>query len=117
MQIEVSERTYNQIKTEADKYQNGDVVKYIKELMNEVTEIIPTREEKRKWKEYLYNSCWFLATERPQFTPRKRDSLETLKEKFFYWASEYNDGYFSERDEADTDKYCAWLVQEYEKYA
>ena len=116
MQIEVSERTYNQIKKEADIFCNGDTVEYIKKLMDEVTEIVPTKEEKKEWKKYLYDTCWALATERPEIAPRKKDSLKDLEEKFFYWASEYNDGYFSERDEADTDNYCAWLVQEYEKY-
>ncbi len=75
--------------------------------------IEPTRKEKSEWKKYLYNALLFLATERPEFRPRKRDSLETLKESFFYWADEYNDGYFSEQDDADTDRYCAWLVQEH----
>ena len=75
--------------------------------------IEPTRTEKKEWKEYLYNALMFLATERPEFRPRKRDSLETLLESFFYWADEYNDGYFTERDEADTDRYCAWLVQKH----
>ena len=116
MKIDVTERTYKLIVKEASKYSNGDITKYLESLMEEVTEIIPTREEKKEWKENLYNTLMFLATERYEFEPRKKDSLETLKESFFYWASEYNDGYFSERDDADNDRYCAWLVQEYEKY-
>ncbi len=75
--------------------------------------ITPTRAEKTIYKKNLYNSLMFLATERPEFRPRKRDSLNTLLESFFYWADEYNDGYFSEKDSADTDKFSAWLVQEY----
>ena len=82
-------------------------------LKNAKPYIKPTKEERREWKQCLYNTLCFLATERPEFAPRKRDSLNTLLESFFYWASEYNDGYFSERDKADTDRYCAWLVQEY----
>lgn len=78
-------------------------------------EITPTREEKRKWKQSLYNSCWLLATERPEFYPRKRDSLRTLLDKFLCWANTFNEGYFTEREERDTDRYCAWLVQEYNK--
>lgn len=77
--------------------------------------IIPTRKEKSEWKGYLYNALMFLATERPELRPRKKDSLYVLLESFLYWADEYNDGYFSERDDADTDRYSAWLVQEYEK--
>lgn len=74
--------------------------------------IQPTKEEYREWKENLYNTLWFLATERPEFAPRKSDNLFTLLESFFYWADEYNDGYFTEMDDTDTDRYCAWLVQE-----
>ena len=77
--------------------------------------IEPTRKEKSEWKEMLYSALLFLATERPDLRPRKRDSLATLLESFLYWANEYNDGYFTERDEADSDRYCAWLVQEYDR--
>lgn len=91
------------------------LMKVAKALKNAKPYIKPTKEERREWKQYLYSTLCFLATERPEFAPRKRDSLNTLLESFFYWASEYNDGYFSERDEADTDRYCAWLVQEYEE--
>ena len=116
MTINVNEKTYNLITKEANKYSNGNIEEYLEGLMKEVTEIIPTKEEKKQWKQYLYDSCMSLAEERPEFRPRKRDSLETLKESFFYWADEYNDGYFSEMDDADNDRYCAWLMQEYEKY-
>ena len=112
--ILISERTYNLIEKEAQKV-NKSIADYVSELMEEVTEIIPTKAEKKEWKNYLYNSLCFLATERPEFQPKKSDSLNTLLESFFYWAKEYNGGYFTERDEADTDRYCAWLVQEYEK--
>lgn len=116
MKIEVSEKTYKLIEKEAKKFTNGNIVKYLENLMEEVTEIVPTRDEKKEWKQKLYNALVFLATERPEVYPKKRDSLETLKESFFYWAEMYNDGYFPEMDEVDSDKYCAWLVQEYDKY-
>ena len=74
--------------------------------------IQPTKEEYREWKKNLYNTLWFLATERPELAPRKSDSLFTLLESFFYWADEYNDGYFKEMDDAKIDRYCAWLVEE-----
>lgn len=116
MTINVNEKTYNLIMKEANKYSNGNIEKYLESLMEEVVEIIPTREEKKEWKENLYNTLLSLSTEHSDLYPRKRDSFETLKESFFYWVSEYNDGYFYERDDADSDRYCAWLVQEYEKY-
>lgn len=75
--------------------------------------IDPTKEEEKEWKEVLYNTLVFLATEREDFMPDKDDSFETLKDSFFSWASEYNGGYFSEMDEADTDRYCAYITQEF----
>jgi|GEM_PF-6530269 len=86
------------------------------ERTNDMTkEIIkPTRAEKAEWKEYLWNALYELSTERPEFYPRKRDSLATMLASFLSWAENYNEGYFPERDDADTDRYCAWLVQEYE---
>lgn len=117
MNIEVNERTYRLLQREANKTTQGNIGQYLEELIIEITEIIPSKKEKQEWKQNLYDTCMFLATERPQFRPRKKDSLNDLKDLFFSWAEQYNEGYFSERDEADSDKYCAWLVQEYEKYA
>ena len=75
--------------------------------------ITPTEAERQEWKEYLYNALMFLASERDELEPNEDDTLEELLESFFYWADEYNDGYFSEQDDAETDRYCAWLVQEH----
>ena len=77
------------------------------------TTIFPTRAEKTQWKKNLYNTCKFLATERPELAPRKKDSLNTLLETFLYWAHEYNDGYFIEREDAPNDRYAQWLVEQY----
>ena len=116
MNINVNEKTYNLIKLEAEKFSNGDIGKYLESLMEEITEIIPTQKEKREWKENLYSTVLFLSEYYEEITPKKRDSLDTLLEKFFWWVSKKNDGYFSEMDNANTDRYCAWLVQEYEQY-
>ena len=40
--------------------------------------IKPTRAEKKEWKEYLYNTLMFLATERPDFRPRKKLSAVSV---------------------------------------
>lgn len=88
-----------------------------RDFLAEDKEIVPTRAERKQWRENLYNTLMFLSTERPEFRPRKKDNLETLKDSFFFWADEYNDGYFNERDEADTSRYCAWLVQEFDRWA
>ena len=116
MKIEISDNLYTRIQNYASLNGEAKVDKLIENLLDQSIEIVPTKKERKEYKEYLYNTLWFLATERPQFAPRKKDSLEELLESFFYWASEYNDGYFTERDDASTDKYCAWLVQEFEKY-
>lgn len=115
MTIEISDKLYTQIKNVAgiEGVSEKDIPSCIEESLKDAFEIVPTAEEKKEWKGYLYNTLWFLAMERPELAPRKKDSLETLKDSFFYWADEYNDGYFSEQDKASTDKYCAWLVQEH----
>ena len=75
--------------------------------------IVPTRNEKKAWKQNLYEALCFLSTERPEFYPRKKDSLAVLLEAFLSWANTYNEGYFIEREDADHDRYSAWLVQSY----
>lgn len=77
--------------------------------------IVPTKAEKARWKRYLYDACDFLATERPEFAPSKRDSLQTLLESFLSWAENYNEGWFNERRDAPTDRYAQWLVEQYER--
>ena len=114
--IKVTDKTYEILLQIANESMSGDITRLLKNWALEEVKIVPTKEEKKEWKENLYNTLCILATDRPQFAPRKKDSLNTLLESFLYWAEEYNDGYFSERDEANTDKYCAWLVQEYDIY-
>jgi hypothetical protein len=118
MIVEISDALYKQIENHCNReFDNVKTNKFIEEALKEIVEIVPTREEKSKWKQYLYERLMFLATERPEFRPRKKDNLNTLLESFLHWVEEYNDGYFNEREEADNDKYCAWLVQEYDRYA
>ena len=112
--ISVAESTYNRLVEEA-KNANTTIEQYITDLIRDDTDIIPTAQEKKEWKECLYNANAFLATERPEFMPRKRDSLDCLLQSFLAWAETYNDGYFTERDDASTDRYCAWLCQEYDR--
>jgi hypothetical protein len=80
--------------------------------MKKIEYIMPTRKEKSEWKKHLYTTLTFLAMERPDFYPRKRDSLATLLESYLYWADEFNEGYFPEKEEAENNRFCAWLVQE-----
>ena len=74
--------------------------------------IQPTKKEYREWKKNLYNTLYMLSEYHSELYPRKRDSLCTLLESFFYWADEYNDGYFREMDDVKIDRYAAWLVEE-----
>ena len=76
-----------------------------------------TEQEKEEYKGYLIDTLNVLASERPQFAPEENATLTDLLESFFCWADEYNDHYFSEMKDADTDRYCAWLVQEYTEFS
>ena len=78
--------------------------------------ITPTKEERKQWKENLYNSLNLISDYHDDLAKKKRDSLKTLKTNYFYWADTFNGKYFPEMKNANTDKYCAWLVQEYKKY-
>ena len=82
----------------------------------ELIETVLTKEEKRELKEHLFESLRFIAMERPEFYPRKKDSLKTLMSSFFCWAQTYNDGYFLEREDVENDKLCSYLVEQYEYY-
>ncbi len=80
----------------------------------ELQETRLTKAEKGDLKKYLYEELKFLATERPEFFPKKGDSLDLLMESYFFWAEEYNEGYFPERDDAENNKLFAYLVEQYE---
>ena len=73
--------------------------------------IEPTRKEKSEWKKHLYNNLSIISEYHDDCYPCKRDSFKTLVETYIYWADEYNDGYFPEKDEVNTDRYSAYLVQ------
>ena len=106
---------YKEFRSEAERhiklYLNG-IVKPRKED----DEIRPSRIEKTEWKTRLYERCQSLSEYYDNIAPKKKDSLNTLLEKFFYWAEEYNGGYFSEMEDVETDRYSAWLMQEWKKY-
>ena len=77
-------------------------------------EIVLTPHEKSELNKYLYDTLNYLAKKTPYVKPRWDASLNELKELFFFWASQYNNGYFMEMD--DAGKLNEYLVQEYEKY-
>ena len=80
--------------------------------------VVPCNNERKIWEQYLRSSLEFLATERPEFMPRKNDTLEDMCESYLSWAKTYNDGYFGERDEYEEnryDRYSRWLVEEYDR--
>ena len=70
-----------------------------------------TRVEQKELKAYLYESLYTKSEYHYDLCPQKRDSLDTLVEKYCYWANEYNDGYMWEMDEKD-DRLAEIMVQE-----
>lgn len=79
-------------------------------------EIKLTREEKRELKEYLYSNLMDKAEYHYDLYPYKRDSLNTLMSKFFYWGDKYNDEYISEEKYVNESRLSAYLVQEFKKF-
>ena len=73
--------------------------------------IEPTRKEKSEWKKHLYNNLSIISEYHDDCIPKKKDSFETLVEKYLYWADEYNDSYFTEKDEVGKDRFSSYLVQ------
>lgn len=87
------------------------------EIIIDACTIEPSKKEKSEWKEYLYNTLLFLASERKELFPRKKDSFNDMLESFMHWASEHNDGYFTERDiSSDYSRYEAFLEEQYDVY-
>ena len=79
-----------------------------------MAEIKLTREEKKALKEYLYSMLCDMCEYHADLNPQNNDSLDTLVEKYCYWANEYNDGYMSQMDDSD-NKLSAYMVQEYNR--
>lgn len=65
-------------------------------------------------KERLYNKLMILSDYHEELRPRKNDTIPMLLESYFYWADEYNDGYFRELDE--TDAFACWIKDEYQEW-
>lgn len=75
---------------------------------------------KPKYWQELYDNLWGLAEYHEDLEPKRRDTIEDLLEKFFYWVDEYNDGFFGWylrdcEDQEEIDFYN-FLVREYENY-
>lgn len=81
-----------------------------------MSEIKLTREEKRELKEWLFDELDMLCEYHYDLRPLKRDSLDTLMSKYFYWGDEYNDEYISVEEDANENKLAAYLVQEFKKF-
>lgn len=81
-----------------------------------MTEIKLTREEKRELKEYLYSVLMDKYEYHYDLYPCKRDGLNSLMSKYFYWGDRYNDGYIPEENCVNDHKSSAYLVQEFKKF-
>lgn len=74
-----------------------------------------TREEKRELKEYLYADLVTKSEYHYDLYPCKKDSLNKLMQKYFYWGDEYNDGYIPEVDFEEDNRMAIYLAQEFKK--
>lgn len=94
----------------------SDIYEYcIKGFNVEVVEEIQlTRNEKRELKEYLYSKLVNISEYHSGLYPWKKDSLNTLIEKYFYWGDIYNDDYIPE--EKREDEKSLYLAQEFKKH-
>ena len=81
-----------------------------------MAEIKLTKEEKRELKAYLYSDLDMKSEYHANLMPNKRESLDSLMEKYFYWGDEYNDDYIPEEMYVDEDRLSAYLVQEFKKF-
>ena len=81
-----------------------------------MAEIKLTREEARELKEYLYSDLMDKYEYHNDLYPCKRDSLNSLMAKYFYWGDEYNDDYIPEEDYDKDDRLSMYLVQEFKKF-
>ena len=72
---------------------------------------------KPKFKEMLYDRLDGLATYHDDIRCKKKDSIQTMLENFFYWVDEYNDGFlgndFNYFHEGGNDDLYYWLVENY----
>ena len=82
----------------------------------DVDEIKLTREEKRELKECLYSDLMVKCEYHNDLYPCKRDSLNSLMTKYFYWGDEYNDDYIPEENCNENDRLSMYLVQEFKKF-
>ena len=67
------------------------------------------------YKEELFKHLDMLSEYHPDIAPKKRDSEETLLEKYFYWVTEYNDGYSESLMNPETD-FDTYLVANAERF-
>lgn len=51
-----------------------------------------------------------------EIAPDDGDSVEVLLEKYFYWVTEYNDGYSKEIADKYASPFNAWLAKKAEMY-
>lgn len=65
-------------------------------------------------KQELFRRLDEIATYHPDVRPLKRDTVQDLLEKYFYWVSEYNEGYSNELANPNGSEFNAWIWRENE---
>lgn len=71
---------------------------------------------KKTFKKELFGLLDHLSEYHPDIAPKSKDTINDLLEKYFYWVTEYNDGYSNELAEPDLCEFNAWLASEAEHY-
>lgn len=71
---------------------------------------------KKSFKRELFYLLDELSEYHPDIAPNSKDTVNDLLEKYFYWVTEYNDGYSNELEEPDLCEFNAWLAKEAEYY-
>lgn len=69
--------------------------------------------EFKEFKEALFRRLDTISEYHPDLIPQTTDSLNDLLEKYFYWAKEYNAGYFPEMDAPTASHYNQYLTSMY----
>ena len=68
------------------------------------------------FKEELYRRVDEISEYHEDLTPRKKDTVFNLLEKYFYWVTEYNDGYSEELANPSASQFNAWLASKAELF-
>ena len=68
------------------------------------------------FKKQLFRLVDELSEYHADIAPKSRDTIADLLEKYFYWVTEYNDGYSNELAYPNESEFNAWLASKAKNY-